>query len=121
MTSKMILVVDDDEDIRESLKDAFEDQGYLVRCAANGLEGLAALRQFGRPCAIVLDLIMPIMTGNEFYDAIQADPALVDIPVIISTSDPSRVPSGALLLKKPIDLQVMLKAVGSLCGHPASG
>jgi two-component system, sensor histidine kinase and response regulator len=115
--SKTILVVEDDADIRESLCDAFEDAGYFVRSASNGMEGLEALRHFERPCAIVLDLIMPVMTGNELYDAIQADATLADIPVIISTSDPSRAPSGALLLKKPVNLQTMLKMIGKLCGH----
>src|SRR6185503_3082753 len=100
MSSQTILVVDDDEDIRESLRDAFEDAGYQVRCAANGLEGLEALRQFERPSVIVLDVVM------------QADPRLADIPVILSTSDPSRAPKGVLLLRKPINLQTMLNTVG---------
>jgi CheY-like chemotaxis protein len=112
MSSKTILVVDDDEDIRDSLRDAFEDAGYQVRCAANGLEGLKALQQFERPSVIVLDIIMPVMRGDEFYDALQADPQLADIPVILSTSDPSHAPKGVPLLRKPIHLQAMLDAVG---------
>jgi CheY-like chemotaxis protein len=108
------LVVDDDEDIRESLRDAFEDAGYQVRCAANGREGLDALKG-ERPCVVVLDLIMPIMTGNEMYDAMQADPKLADVPVIMSTSDASRAPSGVLLLKKPVNLQRMLATIGRFC------
>jgi CheY-like chemotaxis protein len=108
------LVVDDDEDIRESLRDAFEDAGYQVSCAANGREGLDALRKV-RPCVVVLDLIMPIMTGNEMYDAMQADPQLADVPVIMSTSDASRAPSGVLLLKKPVNLQRMLATIGRFC------
>jgi CheY-like chemotaxis protein len=112
MSSRTILVVDDDEDIRDSLRDAFEDAGYEVRCAANGLEGLKALQQFERPSVIVLDIIMPVMRGDELYDALQADPQLADIPVILSTSDPSRAPKGVPLLRKPIHLQAMLDAVG---------
>lgn len=119
MRTKAVLVVEDEEDLRESLRDAFEDEGYLVRCAANGKEGLEALQQFERPCAIILDLIMPVMTGNELYAAMRANPALSDIPVIISTSDPSRAPSGVLLLKKPISLQTMLMTVNRLCSETA--
>jgi CheY-like chemotaxis protein len=107
--------VDDDEDIRESLRDAFEDAGYQVRCAANGREGLDVLKRGDRPCVVVLDLIMPIMTGNEMYDAMQADPKLADVPVIMSTSDASRAPSGVLLLKKPVNLQRMLATIGRFC------
>lgn len=115
MSHRAILIVEDDVDIRESLRDAFEDEGYVVRCAGNGLEGLQALQQLEAPCAVVLDLIMPVMTGNELYAAMQADPALSDIPVIISTSDPSRAPSGVLLVKKPIDLRRMLTVIQKIC------
>jgi two-component system, sensor histidine kinase and response regulator len=110
-----ILIVEDDTDIRESLREAFEDKGYRVRCAANGLEGLESLQEFDEPCAVVLDLIMPVMTGDELYQAMQADPKLARIPVIISTSDPSRAPGGALLLKKPIDMSTMLKTIERFC------
>jgi two-component system chemotaxis response regulator CheY len=114
VSHKTVLVVDDDVDIRESLRDAFEDAGYLVHCAANGREALDALR-LERPCVVVLDLIMPIMSGNELYEAMQADPKLADVPVIMSTSDVSRAPSGVLLLKKPINLQRMLATIARFC------
>lgn len=120
MSHKSILIVEDDADIRESLRDAFEDRGYQVRCAANGLEGLETLRRYERPCAVVLDLIMPVMSGNDLYDAMQADPELSHIPVVISTSDPSRAPSGVLLLKKPINLRTMLTTLDGLCSQGAA-
>jgi two-component system, sensor histidine kinase and response regulator len=115
VSQRIILIVEDDVDIRESLRDVFEDEGYLVRCAENGREGLAALRQAERPSLVVLDLIMPVMTGNELYATMQADPALADIPVIVSTSDPSRAPSGVLIIKKPVDVRAMLSAIERLC------
>ena len=114
MSLRKLLIVEDDEDIRETLRDAFEDQGYMVRCAANGREGLEILRDF-RPCVIILDLIMPVMTGDAMYAEMQADPELASLPVIISTSDSSRAPSGVLLLKKPVNLLVMLRTVDRLC------
>jgi hypothetical protein len=49
------------------------------------------------------------------YDAMQADPKLADVPVIMSTSDASRAPSGVLLLKKPVNLQRMLATIGRFC------
>jgi len=115
VSHKTVLVVDDDVDIRESLRDAFEDAGYLVRCAANGREGLEALQRFDHPCVVVLDLIMPIMSGNELYAAMKADPKLAEVPVIVSTSDASRAPRGALLLEKPINLQRMLATIERFC------
>jgi two-component system chemotaxis response regulator CheY len=120
MSPKTILIVEDDTDIRESLRDAFEDEGYQVRCAANGLEGLEALRKFEAPSIVLLDLVMPLMSGNELYAAMQADPKLADIPVIILTSDPSRAPSGVVLLKKPIQIRTLLTTVERLC-QPREG
>jgi CheY-like chemotaxis protein len=117
----MVVIVDDEEDIREILRDAFEDRGYVVRLAANGAEGLALLRALENPCVVILDLVMPIMSGNELYAAMQADPGLCQVPVIVSTSDPSRAPAGVPLMRKPIDLQKLFALVRGLapaCAMP---
>lgn len=110
-----ILIVEDDVDIRETLRDALEDHGYLVECAGNGQEGLDALGRASRPSAVLLDLVMPVMSGNELYEAMQANPEWASIPVIVSTSDPSRAPSGVLLMKKPVDLHRLLSTVARFC------
>jgi CheY-like chemotaxis protein len=115
VSHKTILVVDDDEDIRELLKDALEDAGYVVRVAENGREGLDSLQKLDHPCMVLLDLIMPVMTGNELYEAMQADPALASIPVVVSTSDPRRAPAGAELLNKPVDLRTLMRVVERHC------
>jgi len=115
VSHRQILIVEYDPDIRASLRDAFEDEGYLVRCAENGQVALDALRRHARPSAVVLDLLMPVMTGNELYDAMQADPALAGIPVIVSTSEPHRAPGGCPVVKKPVDLRAMLAAIERLC------
>lgn len=114
MNQRTILIVDDDADIRESLRDSFEDEGYCAQCARNGVEALKILRGESAPSAVVLDLIMPFMSGNEVYAAMKADPKLADIPVLVSTSDPSSAPSGVLLLRKPINLATMLAVVNRL-------
>ena len=110
-----VLIVDDETDIRESLKEIFEDEGYVVSTAANGAEALERLKNEDPPCAMVLDLIMPVVGGVEVYMKMQADPRLAQIPVIISTSDPSRAPSGVLIMKKPIDLERLLGTVSKYC------
>jgi CheY-like chemotaxis protein len=113
VTDKTVLVVDDEADIRESLRDVLEDEGYRVLVAANGEEALARLRSMERPCAVILDIIMPVMSGTEVYAAMQADPALADVPLVISTSDPSRAPHGPLIMKKPVDLARLLSALAT--------
>jgi len=114
MQRKTVLVVDDEPDIRDSLRDALEDEGYEVAVARNGREALEALPALPRPVGIILDIIMPVMSGVEFYTAMQADPRFAGTPVLVSTSDPSRAPSGVLIMKKPIDLDRLLNAVASL-------
>ena len=110
-----VLIVDDERDIRDSLKEIFEDEGYDVSTAANGAEALDRLATEALPCAMVLDLAMPGVGGVEVYAKMQGDPRLAQIPVIISTSDPSRAPSGLLIMKKPIDLNRLLGAVQKYC------
>ena len=111
---KTILVVDDEIDVRESLQDALEDEGYNVVLARNGKEALQLLPSLERPCAVLLDVIMPVMSGPEFYEAIRARPDLADIPVLISTSDPSRAPARLPVVKKPVNLDRLLTALAAL-------
>jgi CheY-like chemotaxis protein len=113
-----VLIVDDEADIRDTLKELFEDEGYDVATAANGAEALRLLAGPTLPSVIVLDLIMPVLTGNEVFARMQLDPRLASVPVIVSTSDPSRAPSGVLIMKKPIDLDRLLGAIRQHCGEP---
>jgi CheY-like chemotaxis protein len=110
--TKTIVVVDDEETICETLKDVFEEEGYAVEVANNGVDALALLRAMKpKPGMVILDLLMPRMDGNAVYAAMKADPTLVDIPVVISTSDPSHAPSGVLIMRKPVDLDLLLDTV----------
>src|SRR5262245_57222498 len=82
-----ILVVDDQPEIRSMFTALFEDEGYTVVCAANGREALDYLHQTtDLPGVILLDLAMPVMTGWEFVQEQQCDPALAPIPVILITA-----------------------------------
>jgi two-component system, sensor histidine kinase and response regulator len=110
-----ILIVDDERDIRESLKDFFEDEGYTVSTACDGAEAMRMLNHGAPPCVVILDLLMPVLGGNEVYAKMQADPRLARVPVIVSTSDPASAPSGVLLMKKPINLDRLLGAVEQHC------
>jgi signal transduction histidine kinase len=112
---KIILIVDDDEDIRDSLREAFEDEGYLALTAANGQEALDFLSR-GEPQAdaVILDLVLPVLDGSRVYRAMQADPKLSHIPVIISTSNPGRAPAGVVVVPKPLKLDRLLDTVSAL-------
>ena len=110
--SNVIMVVDDEETICETLKDVLEEEGYAVEIAGDGLDALEILR--GRtiiPRMIILDLLMPRMDGNTLLTELRGDPSLAEIPVVVSTSDPSRAPSGVLIMRKPVDLDILLDTV----------
>jgi CheY-like chemotaxis protein len=107
----VVLVVDDDKDIRDLLSDALEAEGYEAVSARHGAEALERLRHL-RPDLILLDLMMPVMDGLAFLAAKSRDPALSGIPVIAMTAATwNRVEGAVTLLKKPFDLDMFLADV----------
>jgi signal transduction histidine kinase len=114
MSSKSILVVEDDFDIRETLSALLEDRGYTVSTCANGLEALAHLRSARSTDIVLLDLMMPVMDGWQFRVAQKRDPALAQIPVIAISANGT--PKAAAIdadayLQKPIDIDALLAAI----------
>ncbi|MES2526329.1 MAG: response regulator [Bdellovibrionota bacterium] len=110
-STKPILVVDDDPDIRDSIASALEIEGYSVLMAENGrvaLDLLLSLKEGELPRCIMLDLMMPVMTGEEFLRAIDLDhKQLQIIPVVVASANGSLLQSNLLakeVLKKPIDI-----------------
>jgi CheY-like chemotaxis protein len=82
------LVVEDDKDVRESLRELLEDEGFVVECAEHGQVALDVLRRRSvLPTLILLDITMPVMDGYAFRAAQLADPALAGVPVIVMTAD----------------------------------
>jgi CheY-like chemotaxis protein len=109
-----VLVVDDEDDVRETMRDLVEMFGCAVMTAGNGAEALALLEDH-RPCLIVLDLLMPVMTGQELLEAMRHRPALAALPVVISTSAPERAPAGLPVLKKPLDVDAFMSCLRRNC------
>lgn len=111
-----VLVVDDEVATCETLRDVFEEEGFTVHTAGNGRDALLLLRELAvKPCIVILDLIMPILDGNAVYQAMKADASLAAIPILVVTSDPSRAPVGAVVLRKPVALGTLLAAVNRCC------
>ena len=111
-----VLVVDDDYDIRDTLKELLELEGLRVASAANGREALHKLRNGVRPNVILLDLMMPEMSGWEFRGEQLRDPALADIPVVILSATPdvaraAREMNASGWVRKPFDLDQLLDVV----------
>jgi CheY-like chemotaxis protein len=109
-----VLVVDDEEGIRDSLREVVEMGGCAAVVAANGAEAMQVLSS-RRPCLVIVDLLMPVMTGGELIEAMRRQPDLADIPVVVSTSAPDRAPRGIPVLPKPIDIQLVWSWMGRCC------
>jgi len=110
---KSILLIEDDHDTRVSLRQNIEAVGYFIFSAANGKLGLDTLRRIKPPCLILLDLVMPIMDGEEFIKAIEADAALHVIPVVVISAFPEKAKKliTKAFISKPVDLKTLLKVV----------
>jgi len=112
-----LLIIEDEKDIRESLQQALEFEGYNVSSAENGQEALRLLNAIQGPCLILLDLMMPIMNGWEFLDALKDDHILATIPVVIVSaySDRAKTVKASGFVKKPIDLDILFRIVKKYC------
>jgi CheY-like chemotaxis protein len=113
-SERHVLVVDDDADIRETLADILAVAGFVVTLAANGREALDRLHEAAFDL-VVLDLMMPVMTGWEFREEQLRDPAVADVPVIVVSAarSPKPLPAAAFL-PKPFDLDAILTLVERL-------
>jgi CheY-like chemotaxis protein len=118
-----ILIVEDDDDIREALTQILELEGYVVREAVNGREALDMIAASAPPDLILLDLMMPVMDGWQFRAEQLKDPTLSKVPVVVISADAGvheKVSTfgAASVLPKPISLDRLLRAVESLCPPP---
>lgn len=119
MASQTILIIDDDEYIREMLTMAFQMEGYSSHGVANGKEAIDWLRTQPVPCLILLDLMMPVMNGWEFLEAIENDPEFskkaFSIVMVTAFSVDGDHPSLKGILNKPIELDKLLNTVSRYC------
>ncbi len=110
-----IAVVDDDTDLRETLGELLDEEGYVARLFENGRTALEALRHGGeRPRLILLDLMMPEMNGWQFRDELLKDEELRDIPVVVMTASrgyEGRPIEAQEVLYKPVGLGELMDAV----------
>jgi CheY-like chemotaxis protein len=107
----VVMIVDDDDEIREALGDVQEERGYSVIAARDGQQALARLEQGQWPDAIFLDLWMPVMNGWELLEALSSNPKLGGIPRVVLTAargQKARDLNVAEVLMKPVRLEQVL-------------
>jgi CheY-like chemotaxis protein len=117
------MIVDDDDDLRDALADVMTAEGYEVAAFADARAALAALEQGVTPFLIMLDLMMPGMSGWEFRAAQLENPALALIPVVVVTAaghlnDGAHALSSVEVLHKPFALEILLPVVARYAAAP---
>ena len=116
---KRILLVEDDQDIRDTLEEVLVAEGYRVQVASNGQEALDCLRAVALedlPNLVLLDIMMPVKDGLAFRVEQERDPLLVGVPVVIMSAD-AHIEEKRLrmhvhaAIRKPFHIALMLRTV----------
>jgi len=124
--NRHVLIVEDDEDIRQAVVDVLQHEGYTTQEARDGREALALLNLRPLPGCIVLDLLMPVMDGPTLVTEMTARPPLDTVPIVVlSASMPmaqarQRV-KAAEWLEKPVTIDRLVEVVRRFCGPPHGG
>lgn len=116
-----ILLVEDDDDIRDDLAELLMDEGYRVVTATNGQEAWEELQAIGSdPCVILLDLMMPVMSGWDFRQRQLSDPRVARVPVVVMTGvtdarEEAQRLQAIACIEKPLDLERLFDALQRAC------
>lgn len=124
MNAPLVLVVDDDPDILDAICDILEGEGYRVARARHGLEALERIEE-EVPAIILLDLMMPVMDGLAFANALRQRRESSPIPIVVISADGNPQKAAAVgaqgYLAKPFDIDALLSQVSNMSGAPAAG
>jgi len=123
MSCQNILIVEDNDDIRDTLEEILKTEGYRTYAVKNGREAVAALKRITGPSLILLDIMMPVMDGHEFLEARKSDSVLATLPVVMITAlEAARAltigkePATAIgYLRKPIAINTLFEVVEQHC------
>ena len=111
MNGKRVLLAEDDQDIRDVVQEVLEERGFDVIPARTGRQALdfLSLDVRSRPDFVILDLMMPIVTGWQVLEEMRQRADLEKIPVIVLTAVSQDMPKGAVaVLRKPFDINHLL-------------
>jgi two-component system, chemotaxis family, chemotaxis protein CheY len=121
MAQKMVLLVEDDPDIRDIVQDVLEAEGYDVIPASHGkqaIEFLHDVRDTSPPALVILDMKMPLVSGRHVLEVMRNDEALASVPVVVMSAVSQEKPLGAsAFLRKPFSLDSLFDTVRTLAGE----
>jgi CheY-like chemotaxis protein len=111
-----VLVVEDEAELREMMRDSLELNGYAVVTAEDGQDALGKISSIEHLCLVILDLIMPVMTGWDFIEKMRQSRGLAAVPVVVHSSAPGKAPAGVnRVLQKPVVFEHLLEVVREYC------
>jgi CheY-like chemotaxis protein len=119
--NRVVMIVEDDADIRNSLLEVLADNDFHPLAASDGSDALAQLKGMDvKPSLILLDVMMPVMDGWQFRQLQQEDPSLSAIPVVVLTAhgsapEAARQMAASAFLRKPVTLEKLLSTVERYC------
>jgi CheY-like chemotaxis protein len=123
VTVARVLVVEDDDDIRDVIQEVLSSEGLRVDTARDGLEALRKLDSGSDPPVILLDMMMPNMDGETFVQVLRGRPGLANAPVVVMSGNAAareraRALHAAACLVKPFELDELLEIVHRFTSPP---
>lgn len=120
MPHQNIFIIEDDADLRETMKELLELEGFSVVTAENGREGIELLERNGKPCLILLDMMMPVMNGWEFLETMQRDQqallAQTRVAVVSAAAEMADLQQyGCSVLSKPVNVDRLFALAHAAC------
>jgi CheY-like chemotaxis protein len=110
----VVLVVEDEPESRDTLRELLELEGYKVETASDGKAALEVLETMD-PCVVLLDLFMPVMDGWQVIDRLRTNGRLGTMNVLVITSAGHRAPSDLPVLQKPLNLDKLIRTIEAVC------
>jgi CheY-like chemotaxis protein len=118
---KTVLIADDEFDLASTLSAILEGEGYAAEVCSNGREALERLKAH-KPDLVLMDVMMPLMSGYEVLREMKQTPGLDGVPVVLMSAAPTRLRPGELswdgFLRKPFTLEALVRTVAGLVGKP---
>ncbi|RKH59786.1 response regulator [Corallococcus interemptor] len=110
-SAPLILLIEDEEDIRDAVATLLEMEGYRVAQCVHGQAAWTWLQSHPRPGLVLLDLMMPVMDGQAFLARLSQERMLDGVPIIVLSGSPFHPPGAATYLRKPVSVASLMEVV----------
>ncbi|RYZ41422.1 MAG: response regulator [Myxococcaceae bacterium] len=117
----LVLLIEDEEDIRDAVSTLLEMEGYRVAQCVHGEDAWGWLQSNPRPSLVLLDLMMPVMDGQSFLLRLTKERMLEGVPIVVLSGSPFQPEGAVAYLRKPVSVDQLLEMVGRFLPSPGPG